>query len=66
MVESASGPAARVGLAAGDIILRINDMDINSPKEYEKVVQSLSKDKRAAVLVMRGGSAQWVLIKPSE
>lgn len=66
VVESASGPAARVGLAAGDIILRINDMDINSPKEYEKVVQSLSKDKRAAVLVMRGGSAQWVLIKPSE
>lgn len=66
VVESASGPAARVGLASGDIILRINDVDINSTKDYEKVVKALPADKRAAVLVMRGGNAQWVLIKPSE
>ncbi|HLR30811.1 MAG TPA: DegQ family serine endoprotease [Paenalcaligenes sp.] len=66
VVESASGPAARVGLSSGDIILRINDEDINTAKDYAKVVDKLPADKQAAILVMRGGNAQWVLITPSE
>src|SRR5690625_6937532 len=66
LVESASGPAARAGLAQGDIILRINDEDIDSPKDYAKVVKGLAADKAAALLVMRGGNAQWVLVTPSE
>src|SRR5690625_4859782 len=66
VVESASGPAARVGVSSGDIILRINDQDITSAKDYDKVVKKLPADKQAAILVMRGGNAQWVLITPSE
>lgn len=66
LVSAASGPAARVGVAEGDIILRINDEDMVSPEAYEKAVKALPEDKAAAVLVARGGNAQWVLITPSE
>lgn len=66
LVKAADGPAARVGVAEGDVILRINDEDISSPKDYEQAVKALPADKAAAVLVMRGGNAQWVLITPSE
>lgn len=66
VVQSARGPASRVGVGQGDIILRINDEDISSPKDYERVVKALAADKPAAVLVVRGGNAQWVLITPSE
>jgi len=66
IVQSASGPSARAGLAQGDVILRINDQDITSPKDYKEVVKGLPAEKAAAILVLRGGNAQWVLITPSE
>src|SRR5690625_1544180 len=66
LVKSASGPVARAGLAQGDNIFSINDEDIDSPKDYDKVVKGLAADKAAALLVIRGGNAQWVLVTPSE
>lgn len=65
-VVEASGPAAETGLSQGDIIVRINDQDISSVDQYQKVVKGLAKSKAAAVLVLRGDNSQWVLITPSE
>ncbi|WP_322996819.1 Do family serine endopeptidase [Castellaniella sp.] len=63
-VSLAEGVAAESGIQAGDIILRINDNDITSPKQYEKVVKALPKDKPVVLLVSRDQQSQWVILKP--
>lgn len=63
-IVDSEGPGAEAGVAAGDIVLTINDTDISSPSQYESVVSKLDKSRPAAVLVMRGDQSQWVTITP--
>ncbi len=63
-ITEAEGPGAEAGVAAGDIVLTINDTDITSPSQYASVVSKLDKSRPAAVLVMRGEQSQWVTITP--
>lgn len=63
-VTEVEGPAAAAGLAEGDIILTINDVDISDPDQYAKVVSGLDTSKAAAVLVMRNNQSQWVALTP--
>ncbi|NYT38330.1 Do family serine endopeptidase [Allopusillimonas soli] len=65
-VVEARGPAAEAGLAPGDIIATVNNVDITSPEQYAKVVAGLSKTSKAALLVFRSGQSQWVAIKPEK
>lgn len=66
MVVQAEGPAAAAGLAEGDIIVTINDVDITSPEQYAKVVSGLSSSRAAALLVVRGDQSQWVTVTPNK
>ncbi|MEB2400105.1 Do family serine endopeptidase [Parapusillimonas granuli] len=63
-VAQVEEPAAAAGLAPGDIIITINDVDITSPAQYAKVVAGLSPSRAAALLVIRGDQSQWVTITP--
>lgn len=63
-VAQVEEPAATAGLAPGDIIVTINDVDITSPSQYAKVVSGLNKSRAAALLVMRGDQSQWITITP--
>ncbi|MFV0283171.1 MAG: Do family serine endopeptidase [Castellaniella sp.] len=63
-VEQAEGAAAEAGIEQGDVILRINDTDISSPKQYAKIVKGLDKSRPAVLLVSRDQQSQWVIIKP--
>ncbi|MFT0534178.1 DegQ family serine endoprotease [Castellaniella hirudinis] len=63
-VSRAEGVAAESGIEVGDIVLRINDADITSPKQYEKIVKGLPKDKPVVLLVSRDQQSQWVILKP--
>lgn len=63
MVEQAQGPAAGSGIEAGDIILRINDTDITSPKQYAQVVKGLGKSKPVVLLVSREQQSRWVIVR---
>src|SRR5690606_26248381 len=65
-VVEAEEPAATAGLAAGDIIVTINDVDITGPDQYAKVVAGLSKSRAAALLVMRGEQSQWITVTPGK
>ncbi|HUH88715.1 MAG TPA: Do family serine endopeptidase [Pusillimonas sp.] len=65
-VTQSQGPAAAAGIAAGDIILTINNEDIDNAAHFAKVVKGLDKDKAAAVLVWRDGQTQWVPVTPSK
>src|SRR5690606_30696094 len=59
-------PANQAGLQPGDLILRVNDKDVGTPEQYAKMVASLDKSKAAALLVLRAGQSQWILITPSK
>ena len=63
-VEAVDGPAARIGLQKGDIILRVGDTDISSAKQFEQVTAHLDSQKMVPLLVRRGENTQFVPIKP--
>ncbi len=63
-VLESDGAAAQSGIEAGDVILRVNDVDITSPEQYARVVKGLNKSRPAVLLVQRGDQSQWVIVKP--
>lgn len=64
VVESSASPAADVGIQPGDIILRINDTDVDNPKQYASAVKKLDKSRPAVLLISRNQQSQWIVIKP--
>lgn len=64
LVESAVGVAAGAGLRAGDVVQRLNDVDIKDSKQFNALVAKLDPKKRAAVLVRRGDASQFVPLRP--
>lgn len=65
MVDVAEGVAARAGLRTGDVILRLNNVDIKDAKQFNAMVAKLEPKKTAVLLVRRGDSSQFVPIKPN-
>jgi len=65
VVESADGPAARAGLQAGDVILRLNNNDVKDAKQFNGLVSKLEPKRIVVVLVRRGEASQFVPIKPN-
>ncbi|WP_442867507.1 DegQ family serine endoprotease [Castellaniella sp. S9] len=63
-VLESDGAAAQSGIEPGDLILRVNDVDITSPEQYARVVKGLNKSRPAVLLVQRGDQSQWVIVKP--
>jgi serine protease Do len=65
IVDSAEGAAARAGLRAGDIVLRLNNTDVKDAKQFNMLVSKLASKKMAVVLVRRGEASQFVPIRPN-
>ena len=63
MVQDASGVAAKAGLQAGDVILSLNNADISSIDEFNKVLGASSDKKALALLVRRGDSSRFITLK---
>ena len=57
------GPARDAGLRRGDILLKLNYKDINSVKEFKRVLRSLPKGKSVPVLIQRKKSPIFLAIK---
>lgn len=66
IVDASEGPAARVGLRAGDVILRLNNSDVTDAKQFNALVAKLEPKRMAVVLVRRGDASQFVPIRPNE
>jgi len=65
-VDSADGVAERAGVQEGDIILSIANIQVSSVKQFVAAVAKLDKAKPIAVLVRRGDSANYLVIRPSK
>jgi len=65
LVDSAVGVGAAAGLRTGDVIQRLNDADIKDAKQFNALVAKLDPKKRAALLVRRGDSSQFIPLRPS-
>ncbi len=65
-VESVEGAAARAGLQEGDVVLSIGNVQVTSAKQFAAAVAKLDKTKAIPVLVRRGDSANYLVIRPSK
>jgi serine protease Do len=64
-VEVADGAAARAGIRASDVILSLNSTEIAGSKQFNELVAKLDKTKPAVLLVRRGETTQFVVVRPS-
>lgn len=65
LVESVSGAAAGAGIRPGDVIQRLNEVDVKDARQFAQLVAKLDAKKRAALLVRRGDSSQFVPLRPN-
>ncbi|MGZ3157706.1 MAG: Do family serine endopeptidase, partial [Burkholderiaceae bacterium] len=63
VVEASEGIAAHAGLRAGDIILQLNNTDVKDAKQFNTLVSKLEPKKTVVLLVRRGDSSQFVVLK---
>jgi len=62
LVEDVTGPAARAGIQSGDVIVAVNNQEVNSPEEFDRLINDPAR-KSAALLVKRGDSAHYVSVR---
>ncbi|MBV7481968.1 DegQ family serine endoprotease [Bordetella sp. BOR01] len=65
-VRTSEGVAAAAGLQPGDIVLAVNNTDITSADQFNKLADKLPKGKAAGLLVRRGDQTQWVAVEPKK
>ncbi|MBL1432791.1 MAG: DegQ family serine endoprotease [Gammaproteobacteria bacterium] len=61
--EVSRGPAARAGVRKGDIILKIDQMDVKSAKQFSDLVDAIPDGKSVPLLVQRSGGPMFLALK---
>ncbi|MGH8727149.1 MAG: DegQ family serine endoprotease [Burkholderiales bacterium] len=60
MVENATGAAAKAGIRKGDVILGVQDKNVSSVEEFNKLVSEADKGDSLALLVKREDSTIFI------
>lgn len=63
--EVPPGPAARAGIRAGDVILALNNDDVKSAADLNRMVAKVEKGRPVALLVRRGEVNSFISVKPN-
>ena len=63
LVVDAQGSAAQAGLRRGDVVLAVNNTEINSADQFNKLVDGVASGKTIALLVQRGENTLYVPVK---
>jgi serine protease Do len=64
-VDSVDGAAARAGVREGDIVLSLDNTEITGAKQFESLVAKLDKSRPVTLLVRRGDSANFLVVRPA-
>jgi serine protease Do len=64
-IESVDGAAAKAGLREGDVLLSIDNVEVTSAKQFDGVVGKLDRSKTVTVLVRRGDTVNFLIIRPT-
>jgi serine protease Do len=59
----ADGPARAAGLRAGDVVLKVDDLEIASPRELARRIGSYPPDQQVKVVVWRNGAEETLSVK---
>ena len=65
-VESVDGAAARAGVREGDVLLSLDNTEVTSAKQFEALVAKLDKARSVTLLVRRGDTVNFLIIKPAK
>ena len=65
-VDSVDGVAARAGVREGDVVLAIDNTEITNSKQFEGLVAKLDKARPVTLLVRRGESANFLILRPRQ
>lgn len=57
------GTASRAGIHAGDIILGLNNQDISSIKQFNRLLNKVEKGRNIALLIRRGDMTTFITMK---
>jgi serine protease Do len=63
LVDEAEGLAARAGVRAGDVILQLNNTDVKDARQFNAAAARVDLNKGAALLVRRGETALYVVLR---
>jgi len=63
-IESAAEPATRAGLREGDVIMAVANQEVLSAKDFDSIMDRVDKARPVSLLIRRGDTAQYVLIRP--
>jgi serine protease Do len=64
LVEAADGAALAAGVGPGDVILRVNNVDITNVKHFNDTVAKLDPKKPVALLVRDESGTRYVTFRP--
>ncbi len=63
VTEVGDGPAAKAGIASGDILVTLNNKPVNDPESFSEVVAGLPESGTVAALINRDGNPRFLPIK---
>lgn len=63
LVTDAQGSAAQSGIRRGDVVLAVNNTEVNSIDQFNKLVDAVTSGKTIALLVQRGENTLYVPVK---
>ena len=64
LVVTTQGSVAQAGIRAGDVILRVDNVDISSVKQFDSLEKIIHGKKVIPILVQRGNTTQYIPVQP--
>jgi serine protease Do len=63
LVENAEGAAAKAGIRRGDVIQAVNNQDVKSVEELNRLLSPVDRSRTVAVLIKRGEGSVYIPLK---